>query len=535
MEIEERWKIRLSDSNKLSVIPFDNGLPDSAKIKKLSSWIKKNKDIYLQTYVPMYHGTGRNIPVLEQGLLPTSTKRRRSFQSESGYVYLANTPEKAKIFGDLGNMSNTVVYEVLVPVIKLLPDKDQLNNLRAVGANVGNSLAESLVYGGGARIKGSIAPWQIQEFNAEKQRNTVMEEKPMGNATNLDNQELSTRNFTTPEQVIDRVKEILDAEHYLKKTGENSYEGEIYTDYRDELGKENIAKILESKNPRETFYEIIDEANLDSEFYAKSDVVDKIKENFDDEELGFIYTDHSDTIEDWVYGNVSFGIDYDQFLSEKVYIDIIVDTGDGNTDFSLNNPFPNWYGEYGKELSDESSILWLAKQQGCSEKVLNKALTDGKFGGSKFLESLREEVKNCTTSMNALTFFTDMTLKEAIDLNEKLSKGLVKSLTISKDATCGLYDPWNGAGGLLNITLDKDVKLPAEFIDSARIDGSRGYSAESIWGIIPDNVWTGSVKIEEKPKSLMKRLEKSTAKAAELNTNREKQDKSAKSKSAELE
>lgn len=142
--------------------PFEEGPPSKAKVKKIRDWIGSHNSRYTMEYVKFYHATDPSIPVLTQGLLPTSFLRRRSFQSTSGYVYLANTPERAKAFGDLGNQSRAVVYEVIVLVWKMKADLDQLNNQRAVGVDVGNSVAESIVYGGGIRIEGKIEPWQIK-------------------------------------------------------------------------------------------------------------------------------------------------------------------------------------------------------------------------------------------------------------------------------------------------------------------------------------------------------------------------------------
>lgn len=102
---------------------------------------------------------------MEMGLLPTSADRRRFQQSEGGYVYLAATPERAKSFGDMGSNSDSAVYEVIVPVHKLQSGTDQLFNLRSTGIQVGNSVAESIVYGGGARVKGALEQWQIRPFD----------------------------------------------------------------------------------------------------------------------------------------------------------------------------------------------------------------------------------------------------------------------------------------------------------------------------------------------------------------------------------
>lgn len=148
-------------------LPFIEGMPSPEKAQALSRWVKDHADKYHIRYVKMYHGTDAHLPIEHEGLKPTSTTRRRSYQSTSGYVYLANTPERAKTFGDLGNGGICVVYEVVVPIRSLLPDHDQLANQRSVGTDVANSIGESIVYGGGARIKGRIEPWAVRRFDFE--------------------------------------------------------------------------------------------------------------------------------------------------------------------------------------------------------------------------------------------------------------------------------------------------------------------------------------------------------------------------------
>ena len=157
------WQDRVVLGDNVVELPLDHGLVTAEKVKSMRDFIRKNKNLYLPTYVVMYHSTAKNLPILEQGLKPTTYHRRRSYQSESGYVYLAVTPERAKMYGDLGNMSQTTTYEVIVPIRTLLADKDLLNNQRSIGVAVGNTLAESLCYGG-ARVKGNIKPWQIKEY-----------------------------------------------------------------------------------------------------------------------------------------------------------------------------------------------------------------------------------------------------------------------------------------------------------------------------------------------------------------------------------
>lgn len=150
-------------------LPFQEGPPNKDKVSQMKSWLSKHNDRYSSEYVTLYHATSPDIPVLEEGLKPTSLTRRRSCQSTSGYVYLAPTPDRAKLFGDRGNCGQSKVYEVQVLIQNLKADLDQLNNQRAVGAPVKNSVAESIVYGGSVRVKGRIEPWQIDELPIDQQ------------------------------------------------------------------------------------------------------------------------------------------------------------------------------------------------------------------------------------------------------------------------------------------------------------------------------------------------------------------------------
>ena len=57
------------------------------------------------------------------------------------------------------------VYAVIVKVQDLRPDKDQLFNKRRWddSKKIGDTLADSLVYGRGARVKRNIYPYEIRE------------------------------------------------------------------------------------------------------------------------------------------------------------------------------------------------------------------------------------------------------------------------------------------------------------------------------------------------------------------------------------
>jgi hypothetical protein len=157
-------------TNLIIDLPFIEGTPSPEKAQAINRWVLDNKNLNANKFVRFYHGTDPSLPIEDEGLKPTTAKRRRSYQSKSGFVYLANTPERAENFGLLGNRGRCVVYEVIVPVRSLRADLDQLNNQRATGryGELGDSIGESVVYGGGVRIKGALEPWQVCKLTQEQ-------------------------------------------------------------------------------------------------------------------------------------------------------------------------------------------------------------------------------------------------------------------------------------------------------------------------------------------------------------------------------
>ena len=270
--------------------------------------------------------------------------------------------------------------------------------------------------------------------------------------------------------VIESIRNTIETYTCLEKQ-ENGYVGEVYVDYRDKLSEENIKKIARSDSPMETFYDIFDGIEDAHEY---SYVSETIKDNWD-ESLGE-YDVWDDLVREWVFENVYFDFPYEHFLKQDVKVNIIVNTGDGGYDFTLNN-FASYNSTPGETINNKSSILWLVKQQGYSKTQLNNAVRKEDFSGSDFLKSVYQELVNVTTHMNALAFFVKMTLKEFIDLKENPDKVILPATT-----NCGLYDPWNGAGSVLEIKLEKEVVIPKKFAEP-HIDGTRGYGITEIYGM----------------------------------------------------
>jgi len=264
-----------------------------------------------------------------------------------------------------------------------------------------------------------------------------------------------------------RLRKFLESEFRLNKEGDE-YTQEVYVDHDDQLSDKAIKEILESDAPMVTFYDQFEPDFSDSEFdYLHG----KIENEFEG------YNENQDEIDEWLREHVHFYIPEDHYLNRTVCANLILDTGDGNYDFTLNNLLN------GEDINKESALLWLAKKQGYTKKQLKSAMS-GDCGESKLLKSIRAECANVTTHMNALAFFVKTTIRTLIDYKEN-----PQTIKLNKGTSCGLIDVWNGAGGILEIELEKDIKIPPDKVRSFKIDGADGYGVDQIYGM-SSSFWT---------------------------------------------
>ena len=189
-------------------------------------------------------------------------------------------------------------------------------------------------------------------------------------------------------------------------------------------------------------------------------------------------------------------------------MDILVDTGDMNYDYTLNAVYPHYNGRKDDEIDDKASLVWLAKTQGYTKEQLQNQLTNGedKLDVKGFLETVYQEVINCSASCPTLIFPIKMTLEQAMKICRiinKRDKGGYKyepeeredcgSIIIDKNVDCALYDYWAGGGGCWGIELEKDVELPIKFIHKAIPDGSLDYSMKECYGVTSE-CWEKALK-----------------------------------------
>lgn len=274
------------------------------------------------------------------------------------------------------------------------------------------------------------------------------------------------------------VNNILNKECYYNKEYE-CYETDIYVDYRDTLNKEDIKEILKD-DTEDTFFQKIDEYYRDSEQDIIACINDKCCNLLDKEKIDF---DESDVL-DYISENLIINYPYDHFKNQKLNVNLTIDTGDKNYEFTLN-------GDCGElqDIDDKSSLLWLCKTQGYDKSQLEKAFSEDTE--SKFLNSVVDEIENETTSMNTLTFFLKATLGELMELKSKKRF----SIFVDKNTNVGLVDYYNGAGGILDICLEQPLIINNNIVNSIEVDGlNNGYSVASIYGISED-FWNTDLKI----------------------------------------
>lgn len=283
------------------------------------------------------------------------------------------------------------------------------------------------------------------------------------------------------------VKDYLAENYGWTKKDDGNYHFEIYVDYRDEIDDSTAQKILESDSPRDALIEKLWDWYQEQEWDIIDDLVDDFRAKTDPKLL-----EDANIIED---GNLDDGDIREEFM-DIIYVDypvdwakgqefcfnIIVSNGDDNYDFWINEHIIDEDGKV-DENAEKAGLVWLAKQQGHTLEELIEVLKDeDNVSTNEFLASISSEVYN-GYGCEALTFCVKMTLGQAINLKEKMKSNPNGSIIVDKRATCGLFNPWDGSGSILDIACEKDIEIPFKNIWEFYIDESRSNRYDSIHNV----------------------------------------------------
>lgn len=270
------------------------------------------------------------------------------------------------------------------------------------------------------------------------------------------------------------VKDYLAENHAWEKKEDELYHFDIYVDHRDEIDDSTAQEILESNAPRDTLIEKLWDWYQESEWDILDNLVDDFEKNVDPELFRQADIIEDGNIDDYMIRDIfqdTVYIDYpeDWALSQEFCFNIIVSNGDDNYDFWLNEHIIDEDGTVDKD-AEKSGLVWLAKQQGYTLDQVVEILKNGDISEPKtFLETVLQEVAN-GYGCEALTFCVKMTLGQAIALKERMKESPNGSIVLDKKVECGLFDPWEGGGSVLEIACEKDVEIPFENIWKFYVD-----------------------------------------------------------------
>ena len=319
----------------------------------------------------------------------------------------------------------------------------------------------------------------------------------------------------------EKVLEYLRGQPYILTETDGYFVGEIYADYRDELDEKTAGEILQSEDPELCFEEKLDEWYWETAISYRDDLCKEVKKELGKDSDAFpdgLDDEAEEFIDDFITEHVSYDYPRDHFLDQELPVNIMLDTGEGNYDYTLNSVYPCWYGREGDRIDDKAGIVWLAKTQGYNKTQLWKALKDGDMADPKgFLQSMRVELANLPSHMSTVTFLTQMTLRDLLKLNQAVAwrdkQGRCYDarkhpycgyIVLDKSTMCGLYDPWNGGGSVLEVELEKDVRLPIKYIRCALPDEGHWpheYSIGSVYGLC-GSAWRSTVTKIHVPKKV---------------------------------
>lgn len=156
------------------------------------------------------------------------------------------------------------------------------------------------------------------------------------------------------------------------------------------------------------------------------------------------------------------------------------------------------------EKDTDNALTYLIRQQGYTlEEAVRTGISGQEQAGKKenpFLKSLTDEVENFPSySMAELTACFTLNGKDLLDVLDAVSSGK-DYISISKDASFGLYNEWQGTGSDFCIEPEEDVIFPVSMIRNIQMEdagksNNAGYTVNDVYGFI-SSIWTdGSASV----------------------------------------
>ena len=186
------------------------------------------------------------------------------------------------------------------------------------------------------------------------------------------------------------------------------------------------------------------------------------------------------------------GINYDfkDFLDYDYRINLMFATPyERNCDMSLIPLF---------EDVDNNALTYLIRQQGYDVHEVFKSLKEDRINDSVFVRSVVDELREQSYCMAELTALVTARGENLLNLLDNIAHEN-NYISISKDATIGLFNEWNGSGSMLEIQLEKPAVFPTSMVRNVQIEGAgkenSGYTVDAVYGFVSKAWLLGNVEI----------------------------------------
>lgn len=267
----------------------------------------------------------------------------------------------------------------------------------------------------------------------------------------------------------------------------------------------NIAK--SNINDYETFKDYLEEkfAEINAYYFdlEEKQLLHEIKSNiqYESEELQSSFEALIDGMNDYEILEVGGfeGINYDikEFLDYDYRINLMFATPyERNCDMSLIPRF---------EDVDNNALTYLIRQQGYDVHEVFKSLKEDRINDSAFVRSVVDELREQSYSMAELTALVTARGENLLNLLDIIAHEN-NYISISKDATIGLYNEWNGSGSMLDIQLEKPAVFPTSMVRNVQIEGAgkenSGYTVDAVYGFVSKAWLIGNVEIVKEAPAL---------------------------------
>lgn len=267
----------------------------------------------------------------------------------------------------------------------------------------------------------------------------------------------------------------------------------------------NIAK--SNNNDYETFKDYLEAMFADINAYyfdlEEKQLLHEIKNNiqYESEELQSSFEALIDGMNDYEILEVGGfeGINYDikEFLDYDYRINLMFATPyERNCDMSLIPRF---------EDVDNNALTYLIRQQGYDVHEVFKSLKEDRINDSVFVRSVVDELREQSYSMAELTALVTARGENLLNLLDNIAHEN-NYVSISKDATIGLYNEWNGSGSMFEIQLEKPAVFPTSMVRNVQIEGAgkenSGYTVDAVYGFVSKAWLIGNVEIVKEAPAL---------------------------------